>query len=123
MAVFQIPQGKGRTPLFDFDCFGKHFDISEDDIRVTFADASDRTGSSRTGETSTSVIPSPGHRRRRLLTPLRRRVRALASSVMHTRRKLSAAIHHHRHPPNPIRDDNDPEEYDIPCLAYVTCLW
>jgi len=120
VAVFQIPQGKGRTPLFDFDCFGKHYDISEDDIRVTFAEASDGTNS-RSRETSTSVLPSPG--KRGLFTPLRRRVRALASSMMHSRRKFSAVIHQHRHSPNSIHDDNDPEEYDIPCLAYITCLW
>ena len=120
VAVFQIPPGKGRTPLFDFDCFGNHYDISEDDIRVTFAEAGDGTCPS-SGETSSSVLPSPAQRG--LLTPLRRRVRALASSVVHTRRKFSAVTHRNRHSPNSIRDDNDPEEYDIPCLAYVTCLW
>jgi len=119
LAVFQIPPDKGKTPLFN--CFGKHHDISDDDIRVMFAEAaSDGTGSS-TSETSTSVLPSPG--RRGLLTPLRRRVSALASSVVRIRRKFSTVIHQRRHSPNSTHDDNDPEEYDIPCLAYITCLW
>jgi hypothetical protein len=93
VAVFQILPGKGKTPLFN--CFGKHHDISDDDIRVMFAESSDGTSSSASETSTTSVLPSP--RRRGLLAPLRRRVRALASSVMRTRRKFATGIHPHRH--------------------------
>ena len=119
VAVFQIPTGKGKTPLFN--CFGKHHDISDDDIPVMFAESGDGTSSSASESSTTSVFPSP--RQRGLFTPLRRRVSALASSVMRTRRKFATGIHPHRHSPNSLHDDNDPEEYDIPCLAYITCLW
>ena len=118
VAVFQIPIDKGEAPLSD--CFMKHHGILEDKIQVIFEEASDGTSTSAsTG--ATSVRTASG--KHSLLTPLRRRVSALASSVIRTRRKFPTISHRNRRPPNPVDGDDEPVEYDIPCLAYITCLW
>ena len=114
VAVFQIPLDAGEAP--PFDCFVEH-NILKDEIQVTFSEDSDRTSTS-TGATSLR----PASARRGLLASLKQRVGALASSVRRPRCKLPTIFHIHRHP-NPVDDDDNPLEYDIPCLAYITCLW
>lgn len=122
VAVFQAPLNKADDALY-FDTHVKHRGIHENRIQVVFAEAADSTSTSTStsaSATSARVAPKP----RGFIVPLRRRVRALASSVKtSTRRKFSTIFHKDRHPPRRVDDDNDPVEYDIPCLAYITCLW
>jgi hypothetical protein len=119
VAVFQIPLDKGEAP--PFDCFVKRRHIFEDEIQVIFEEDSDGT-STNVSTGATSVCPTSGQHS--FLAPLRRRVSAVASSMIRTRRKFPAIFHKNRHSPIPIDDDDDElVEYDIPCLAYITCLW
>lgn len=114
VAMFQIPLDKGPAPLFD--CF-----VKRHEIQVIFEEASD--GTSTDISTNTGATPvRPASRRHDLLAPLRR-VKAVASSVIRTRRKFPTTFHKNRRPLNPVDDDDEPVEYDIPCLAYITCLW
>lgn len=119
VAVFQAPLNKGDALYFDTHV--KHRGIHENHIQVVFAEAADSTSTS----TSTSVtFARVAPKQRGLIVPLRRRVRALASSVKtSTQHKFSTIFHKDRYPSRPVDDDNDPVEYDIPCLAYITCLW
>lgn len=120
-AVFQ---NKSDAPHF-FDGHVKFRGIFEDHnhMQVVFEDATDRTTSSSdsTSTSATSVhtaSKSPG-----LLVRSRRRVSALARAVTPARCKFLSIFDKKRPLPRPVDDDDDPVEYDIPCLAYVTCLW
>jgi len=118
--MFQIPLDKGAAPLFDR--FVKRRDILQDEIQVIFEETSDGTSSN----TSTNIGASPvrpASGRHDLLAPLRRRVKTVASSVIRNRRKFPTKFLKNRRPLNPVDDDDEPVEYDIPCLAYITCLW
>lgn len=116
IAVFEAPLEKGEAQLFDGPV--KYHDILGDQVQYTFVEAYDGTNTS----TSTTSIRSPSGRRG-LLVPLKRRAGALASSVLPTRFKFPTIFHKGRYPPYPADDDNNSVEYDIPCLAYITCLW
>ena len=123
VAAFQAPRNTGDAPYFDGRV--KYRGIFEDHIQVDFAEATHRTSTSTHTGTSTSTtsvrVTSKPHR---LLTPLRRRVSAMARSVTPTRSKFPTIFHKDRRPPRrPVDDEDDFEEYDIPCLAYITCLW
>jgi hypothetical protein len=121
VAVFQAPLNKGDPSCFDgYVKHRGHRGTPEARIQVVFAESTDRT-STGTGTSATSARAASKPRGR--LVPLRRRVRALAGSMTFTRCKFPTIFRKHRHPPYPVDDDNDPVEYDIPCLAYITCLW
>ncbi|KAF8476409.1 hypothetical protein DFH94DRAFT_110786 [Russula ochroleuca] len=119
VAMFQAPLNKGDALYFDSHV--KHRGILENHIQVVFAEAADSTSTSTSvSTTSARAAPKP----RGLIVPLKRRIRALASSLKtSTRCKFPTIFHRDRHSPRPVSDDNDPVEYDIPCLAYITCLW
>jgi hypothetical protein len=118
--MFQIPLDKGAAPFFD--SFVKRHDILQDEIQVIFEETSDGTSTNTSMNTgATPVRPASGRHDR--LAPLRRRVKAMASSVIRTRRNSPTTFHKSRRPLNPVHDDDEPVEYDIPCLAYITCLW
>jgi hypothetical protein len=120
VAMFQTPLDKGPAPLFD--CFVKRHDIPQDEIQVIFEESSDGTSTNASTNTGASPV-RPASGRHDLLAPLRRRVTAVASSVIRTRRKFPTTFHKNWRPQNPVHDDDEPVEYDIPCLAYITCLW
>jgi len=120
-AVFQAPLDESDAPHF-FDGHVKFRVIFEDHVQVIFEEATDRTSSS--ASTSTSAMSArttckpPG-----LFVRSRRRVSSLARAVTPARCKFMTIFNKKRPPPRPADDDDDHVEYDIPCLAYVTCLW
>lgn len=120
-AAFQ--NNKSDAPHF-FDRHVKFGGIFEDHMQVVFGEAAnDRTSTTSASNTSScatsarTAFKPPG-----LLVRSRRRVSALARAVKPVRRKF-LSIFDKKLPPRPADDDDDPVEYDIPCLAYVTCLW
>lgn len=119
-AVFQAPLNKSDAPHF-YDGHVKFRGIFEDHMQVVFEETTDRTSSSASTRTSVTCARTaskpPG-----LLVRSRRRVSALARAVASTRCKFLSVFDKKRLSPRPVYDD-DPVEYDIPCLAYVTCLW
>ena len=119
VAVFQALLDKGEAPFFDG--LVKPCGIFEDQVRVTFTDATETTGSTSTSETS--VRAASTRRRRGFLVPFRRRVSDITSTALLTLRKFPSMFHKDRIPPYFVDDDDDNTEYDIPCLAYITCLW
>lgn len=119
-ALFQAPLNKSDAPHF-FDGHVKFRGIFDDHMQVVFEEATDRTSTSAgtsTGATSARTASKPPS----LLTRSRRRVSALARAVTPARKFLSI-FDKKCPPPRPADYDDDPVEYDIPCLAYVTCLW
>jgi hypothetical protein len=120
-AVFQAPLNKSDAPHF-FDGHVKFRGIFEDRMQVIFEEATDRTSSS--ASTSTSVTSArTAYKPPGLLVRSRRRVSALARAVTPARCKFLSIFDKKPPPPRPADNDGDPVEYDIPCLAYVTCLW
>jgi hypothetical protein len=119
--VFQAPLNKSDAPLF-YDGHVRFRGIFEDHMQVVFEEATDRTSSSASTSTSVTSARSaskpPG-----ILSRSRRRVSALAKAVIPARCKFLSIFDKKRPPRRPVYDDDDPVEYDIPCLAYVTCLW
>ncbi|KAH9994316.1 hypothetical protein BJV74DRAFT_884151 [Russula compacta] len=115
IAVLEAPLEKGEAQLFDGPV--KYHGILEDQVQGISVGAYEGTNTS----TSTTYARSPS--RRRGLVPLKRRASALASSVLPTRCKFPTIFHKGRYPRYPVDDDNDSVEYDIPCLAYIACLW
>ena len=119
-AVFEAPLNKGDAPRF-FDGHVKFRGVFDDHMQVVYEEATDRTSSSASTSTSAASARTaskpPG-----LLVRSRRRVSALARAVTPARCKIPS-IFDKKRPPRPADDDDDPVEYDIPCLAYVTCLW
>jgi len=120
-AVFQTPSD---APHF-FDGHVKFREIFEDHMQIAFEEATDGTSTSGTSaSTRTSATFSrtaskpPG-----LIARSRRRVSALAKAVTPARRKFLTIFDKKRPLTRPVDDDDDPVEYSIPCLAYVTCLW
>lgn len=117
-------QNKSDAPHL-FDGHVKFRGIFEDHMQVVFGDAaasnnmtSTASASTSSGATSARTASKPAG----LLVRSRRRVSALARAVKPARRKF-LSIFDKKLPPRPADDDDDPVEYDIPCLAYVTCLW
>ena len=120
-AVFQAPLNKSDAPHF-FDGHVKFRGIFEDHMQVVFEEATEMTSSSAStsaSATSARTASNPPS----LLNRSRRRVSAFARAVTPARCKFPAIFDKKRHPSRPAYDDDDPVEYDIPCLAYVTCLW
>jgi hypothetical protein len=119
-AAFQAPPNRSDAPHF-FDGHVKFRGIFEDHMQVVFEEGTDRTSTSASTRTSAmsarTASKPPG-----LLVRSRRRVSALARAVAPARRRFSTIFDKKRRP-RPADDDDDPVEYDIPCLAYVTCLW
>ncbi|KAI0247016.1 hypothetical protein BJV78DRAFT_1285895 [Lactifluus subvellereus] len=112
IAVFQAPPDKsGVEGRRRHDC------IFEDWVEIIFAVTVDETS---TSSSATSVHTAP--RPRGLVDPLRRRVRALAS-LLSTRCKFPTMFTKERRPPHLDDYDYNLVEYDIPCLAYISCLW
>jgi len=116
IALFEAPLDS-EVPFVDG--LLKHHDSFEDHVRFVLVEPFDRTS---TSAGSTTATP-PLSRRRGLLASFKRRVRALAKSASPTRRKFPTIFRKDRRARYLVDDDNDPVEYDIPCLAYVTCLW
>ena len=113
LAVFHTPTNKRGTRFFKGR--RKHEDILEDRVQVIFEEATDAT--------STSVGVSSEHslaRRRGRISRLKRRIRALAESMSPPRPIAPAMFNNERRAPH--LDDYD-VEYDIPCLAYISCIW
>ena len=127
VAAFQAPRRNKGGDVRDapyFDGRVRYRGIFEDHIQVDFAEAVDGTSTSTNTSTSATSVRGATSKPRRLLAPLRRRVSAVARSVTPTRRKFPTIFHKdHRRSPRPVVEDDDPVEYDIPCLAYITCLW
>ena len=120
-ALFQAPLNKSDVPHV-FDGHVKFRGVYEDHMQVVFEEGTDRTSSSAstsTGATSVRTASKPPS----LLIRSRRRASALARAVTPARCKFPTIFDKKRHRPRPAYDDHDPVEYDIPCLAYVTCLW
>ena len=122
-ALFEAPLNKGDAPLF-FDGHVKFRGIFEEDhMQVVFEEeATDRTSTiacTSSSVTSAHTASKPSG----LLYRSRRRVSALARAVKPAQFKLLSIFDKKRSPPRPAYDYDDPTEYDIPCLAYVTCLW
>jgi hypothetical protein len=115
-------QNKSDAPHF-FDGHVKFRGIFEDHMQVVFEEAANNRTSTSSASTSSSATSArtaskpPG-----LLVRSRRRVSALARAVKPAHLKF-LTIFDKKLPPRPADDDDDPVEYDIPCLAYVTCLW
>jgi hypothetical protein len=116
IAVFQVPPDKGGAGYFEGG--RKREDILEDQIQVIFAVAVDGTS---TSSSATSLYTA--HRPHGLLEPLRRRAKALASSLLSTRCKFPTIFTKKRRAPHFDYYDYNDVEYDIPCLAYISCLW
>ncbi len=112
-AVFHFPtdrrgtsSSKGRR---------KHENTLENRIQVIFEEATDTTS---TSATASSVHP-PAKRRSRI-GRLKRRMKALAS-MLPSRSKAPIVSNKESRSPHP--DDCDDVDYDIPCLAYISCIW
>jgi hypothetical protein len=116
IAVFQAPPYKGGARYFEGR--RKREDILEDQVQVVFAVAVDGTSTS-SGTASLYTAP----RLYGPLEPLRRRVKALASSLLSTRRKFPTIFTKKHRAPHFDDHDYTSVEYDIPCLAYISCLW
>lgn len=87
----------------------------QDRIQVIFEEATDAT--------STSVSVSSAHSLARLrgrFGRLTRRIGALAESMSPPRSKAPTVFNDE--PMSPHLDDDDSVEYDIPCLAYISCF-
>lgn len=87
----------------------------QDRIQVIFEEATDAT--------STSVSVSSAHslpRRHGRFGRLKRRIRALAESMSPPTSKAPAVFNDERMSPH--LDDDDSIQYDIPCLAYISCF-
>ena len=112
LAVFHIPTNKRAS---FFKSRRKHEYILEDRVQVIFEEATDAT--------STSAGVSSVHslaRRRGRISCLKRRIRTLAESMSPPRSKAPAMFNNERRSPHL---DDDSVEYDIPCLAYISCIW
>jgi hypothetical protein len=112
LAVFHTPTIKRGASFFKGR--RKHEVILEDRVQVIFEETTDAT--------STSVGLSSAHslaRRRGRISRLKRRIRALAESISPPRSKAPATFNHERRSPNL----DDSVEHDIPCLAYIFCIW
>ncbi|KAI0300606.1 hypothetical protein B0F90DRAFT_1817375 [Multifurca ochricompacta] len=120
IAVFQTPPDKNEGRFFDGRRKRGGVDILENQVQnqvqVIFAEAADGTSAS---------LPSVhiASRHRDVIGSLRRRVKALASSVLLKQRKVPTMFHNERRLPRLDDYDYDSAECDIPCLAYISCLW
>ena len=118
IAVFQAPPDINGVHYFEGRW--RHDDIFEDWVEIIAAVEVD--------ETSTSAHATSVHtasRPRRFVDPLRRRARAFASFLLSARHKFPITfikLKEHR-PPHIDDYDHNSVEYDIPCLAYISCLW
>jgi hypothetical protein len=116
IAVFQAPSDKGGARYFeDHEKYG---DILENQIQVVFSLAVDGTSTS----SGHSFVPT-APRSRGLLKHPRRRLGAWAKSLLSTRRKFLTVFSKERRAPHFDDCDYNSVEYDIPCLAYISCLW
>ncbi|KAF8273955.1 hypothetical protein EI94DRAFT_1714362 [Lactarius quietus] len=109
LAVFHTSADKHRPSFFK----GRR---KQDRIQVIFEEATDAT--------STSVSVSSAHslpRCRRRISHLKRRIKALVGSMSPPRSKAPTVFNNERLSPHP--GDHDSVEYDIPCLAYISCFW
>ncbi|KAH9165175.1 hypothetical protein EDB89DRAFT_2012595 [Lactarius sanguifluus] len=114
LAVFHPPVDKRGLSFFKGR--RRHEDILEDRVQVIFEEATDAT--------STTAGVSSAHslaKRRGRIGRLRRRIRALAESMSPPRSKTSTKFNNERRSPH--LNDYDSEEHDIPCLAYISCIW
>ncbi|KAI9439249.1 hypothetical protein H4582DRAFT_126831 [Lactarius indigo] len=112
LAVFHPPTDKRGLSFFKGR--RKHEDILEDRVQVIFEEATDAT--------STTAGVSSAHslaKRRGRIGRLRRRISALAESMSPRRSKTPTIFNNERHSPRL----DDYEEHDIPCLAYISCIW
>jgi hypothetical protein len=112
IAVFQAPPDKGGARHFEDR--EKRGDILENQIQVTFLLAVDGTSTS-----SGDTLVSTAHRTCRLFKHSRRRVRGWEKSSLPTGRMFLTMfskgwVSHF---------DGNFVEYDIPCLAYISCPW
>jgi hypothetical protein len=123
-AVFQTQPDKSDASYSYFGGHVKHRGIFDDQIQVVFEEGTNRTSTSASASTS-AISERTVSKPRGLLVRMKKRVSALAGSMKHTRRKFTIMLHEKWHPPRRVddNDNDDPVEYDIPCLAYVTCLW
>ncbi|KAH9051717.1 hypothetical protein EDB87DRAFT_1662326 [Lactarius vividus] len=115
LAVFHLPTDK--RGLSFFKGHRRHEDILEGRVQVIFEEATDAT--------STTAGVSSAHslaKRRGRIGRLRRRIRALADSMSPPRSKTPTTMFNNEHR-SPHLDDYDSEEHDIPCLAYISCIW
>ncbi|KAI9464407.1 hypothetical protein F5148DRAFT_1150169 [Russula earlei] len=115
VAVFQ---GLLDNEAPSFDGSVKHHHILEDQVLVIFAEAIEGSSTSTDG-ISVHAVP----KRRGLLVLLRRRVNAMTNCVVLALRKFRTVLHKARLSPSCVDDDDHSVQYDIPCLAYITCLW
>lgn len=108
LAVFHSSADKHRARFFKSR-------RKQDRIQVIFEEATDATSTS----VSVSSAQSPARRRDRF-GRLKRRIRALAESMSPPRSKAPTVFNDERMYPH--LDDDDSVEYDIPCLAYISCF-
>ena len=116
IALFQAPPDIGGVHYFKDR--RRHDYIFEDWVEISFVVAVDETS---TSASATSVHTAS--RPRGPVDPLRRRVRAFARLLLSARRKFPTMFTKERRPPHINDHDYNLVEYDIPCLAYISCLW
>lgn len=113
LAVFHPPTEKRGASFFKGR--RKHEDI-EDRVQVIFEETTDVT-STNTGVSSAHSLA----RRHGRISRLKRRISALAESMSPPRSKAPTMFNNERRSPH--LDNYDTGEYDIPCLAYISCIW
>ena len=105
LAVFHTSADKHRAGYFK----GHR---KQDRVQFIFEEATDATSTSVSVSSAHSLV---GHRGR--FGRLKRRIRALAESMSPPRSEAPTERS------SPRLDDDNSVEYDIPCLAYISCLW
>lgn len=114
LAVFHAPTNKRGANLFKSR--RKHEAILEDQVKIIFEEATDTTSTMAAVSSAHSLARRRGH-----ISRLKRRIRALAESMSPPRSKAPTMFNNE--PRSPYVDDHDSMEYDIPCLAYISCIW
>jgi hypothetical protein len=108
-AVFHASRDKHRASFFK----GRR---KQDRVQVIFEEATETSSTSVAVSSAHSLAKSRGR-----LSRLKRRIGALAESVSPPRSKAPTAFSNERLSPH--LDDDDSVDYDIPCLAYISCFW
>ncbi|KAI9447203.1 hypothetical protein BJY52DRAFT_1312948 [Lactarius psammicola] len=111
LAVFHSPTGK-RGAFFK----GRRRH-ENNRVQVIFEEATDATSTSAGVSSAAHSLATRGGR----ISRLKRRIRTLAESISPPRPKAPTTFNHERRSPH--LDDYDSEDYDIPCLAYISCIW
>ena len=108
-AVFHSSRDKHRSNFFK----GRR---KQDRVQVIFEEATETSSATVAVSSAHSLAKSRGR-----LSRLKCRIRAFAESMSPSRSKAPTVFSNKRLSPH--LEDDDSVEYDIPCLAYISCLW